>query len=275
MPNSITPSLKVARAARASPTLQELVYISHDVFDAYRKHHYKAGCHLGVISSYILQIFVVHLRDIEGRLQKLVSIVANLVNVYGPVQQQAKTDWAVFRLLHWASLLQRAHPDEVWRSARDNELTAAGDAAQRLVADVGEAAKKEAKAAKVAAQVVFVTSAWGWMSEVLPGVLKRWQVVSKTPLLVLCRDRMALDRCSAKKSFHVRCVKAPQRLGVEAWQQPLPHVAAAFMPFGYAGSTSLRAGKAESISLFGQVGLFVLLNIGIAASYIVRVQVNE
>ncbi|CAJ1366952.1 unnamed protein product [Effrenium voratum] len=198
------------------PAMKELVYISHDVFDAYRKHHYKAGCHLGVISSYILQIFVVHLRDIEGRLQKLVSIVANLVNVYGPVQQQAKTDWAVFRLLHWASLLQRAHPDEVWRSARDNELTAAGDAAQRLVADVGEAAKKEAKAAKVAAQVVFVTSAWGWMSEVLPGVLKRWQVVSKTPLLVLCRDRMALDRCSAKKSFHVRCVKAPQRLGVEA-----------------------------------------------------------
>ena len=162
--------------------LQELVYISHDVFDAYRKSHYKAGCHLGVlaeicemcytmlhhpqlnmepdegyfkvqcwrlgcvwgrglsmfspkisfflfdelippgvISSYILQILVVHLRDIEGRLQKLVSIVANLVNVYGPVQQAAKTDWAVFWLMHWASLLQRTHPVDVWESAHDND----------------------------------------------------------------------------------------------------------------------------------------------------------
>ena len=31
--------------------LQELVYISHDVFDAYRKSHYKAGCHLGVLAE--------------------------------------------------------------------------------------------------------------------------------------------------------------------------------------------------------------------------------
>ena len=75
----------------------------------------------GVISSYILQILVIHLRDIEGRLQKLVSIVANLVNVYGPVQQAAKTDWAVFRLMHWASLLQRTHPVDVWESAHDND----------------------------------------------------------------------------------------------------------------------------------------------------------
>ena len=28
--------------------------------------------------------------------------------------QAARTDWAVWRLMHWASLLQRAHPDEIW-----------------------------------------------------------------------------------------------------------------------------------------------------------------
>ena len=95
------------------------MYFSHDVFDAYRQHHYKAGCHLGVISSYILQIFVVLLRDIEGRLHKQVASVAQLVNIYGPVQQAAKTDWPVFRLLHFASLLQRAHPHDIWRGSQD------------------------------------------------------------------------------------------------------------------------------------------------------------
>lgn len=201
------------------PDMKELVYISHDVFDAYRKSHYKAGCHLGVISSYILQILVVHLRDIEGRLQKLVSIVANLVNVYGPVQQAAKTDWAVFRLMHWASLLQRTHPVDVWESAHDNELTASKDAAMTLVADVGKAVKSAAKGAAGTSPLIFVTSAWGWMSEELRGVLRRWRVVSKTPLLVLCRDRLAADACDATADLQggpLRCLKAPRRLGVEA-----------------------------------------------------------
>eukprot|EP00435_Cladocopium_sp_Y103_P065124 s58_g27.t1 len=162
--------------ARHDPS-QELVYISHDVFDAYRKSHYKAG----VISSYILQILVVHLRDIEGRLQKLVSIVANLVN----------------------------------------ELTASKDAALTLVADVGKAVKSEAaKGAAGSSPMIFVTSAWGWMSEELRGVLRRWRVVSKTsPLLVLCRDRIAADACDSSADLHggpLRCVKAPRRLGVEA-----------------------------------------------------------
>ena len=207
---------------------QELVYVSHDVFDAYRKSHYKAGCHLGVISSYILQILVVHLRDIEGRLQKMVSIVANLVNVYGPVQQAAKTDWAVFRLMHWASLLQRAHPQDMWDSSHANELTAAKDAAFTLVADVGKAVKNEVqipmKRAVSESQIpiIFVTSAWGWMSEQLHRVLRRWRVVSSsTPLLVLCRDRRAQEACAALSDLEnhrgaVRCLEAPRRLGVEA-----------------------------------------------------------
>eukprot|EP00913_Durusdinium_trenchii_P035453 g33179.t1 len=103
-------------------------------------------------------------RQHTARLQKLVSIVANLVNVYGPVQQAARTDWAVWRLMHWASLLQRAHPDEIWQSTQENELTAAKDAALTLVTDVKQAVET-VQAAKGAAEVIFVTSAWGWMSE--------------------------------------------------------------------------------------------------------------
>ena len=51
-------------------------------------------------------------------------------------------------------------------------------------------------------------------------VLKRWQEVSKTaPLLVLCRDQLALANCKASQKFNLRplvqCIDAPQRLGVE------------------------------------------------------------
>ena len=48
--NLWSPGLSFLTHSRHSH-IQELVYVSHDVFDAYRKHHYKAGCHLGVISS--------------------------------------------------------------------------------------------------------------------------------------------------------------------------------------------------------------------------------
>ena len=52
-----------------------------------------------------------------------------------------------------------------------------------------------------------------------PQVLRRWRVVSKTPLLVLCRDRLAADACDATADLQggpLRCLKAPRRLGVEA-----------------------------------------------------------
>ena len=53
----------------------------------------------------------------------------------------------------------------------------------------------------------------------VPQVLRRWRVVSKTPLLVLCRDRPAADACDSSADLTggpLRCLKAPRRLGVEA-----------------------------------------------------------
>lgn len=44
-------------------------------------------------------------------------------------------------------------------------------------------------------------------------------MVSKTPLLVLCRDRLAADACDATADLQggpLRCLRAPRRLGVEA-----------------------------------------------------------
>ena len=50
------------------------------------------------------------------------------------------------------------------------ELTASKDAAMTLVADVGKAVKSEAaKGAAGTSSLIFVTSAWGWMSEELRG----------------------------------------------------------------------------------------------------------
>ena len=53
----------------------------------------------------------------------------------------------------------------------------------------------------------------------MPQVLRRWRLVSKTPLLVLCRDRLEADACASTADFQggaLRCVEAPRRLGVEA-----------------------------------------------------------
>ena len=56
------------------PDFMDAMGFADDVFDAYRDHHYKAGCHLGVISCYAMQIMLIHLRDVEGRLHRYTAI---------------------------------------------------------------------------------------------------------------------------------------------------------------------------------------------------------
>eukprot|EP00930_Biecheleria_cincta_P034342 TRINITY_DN23749_c0_g1_i1.p1 TRINITY_DN23749_c0_g1~~TRINITY_DN23749_c0_g1_i1.p1 ORF type:complete len:939 (-),score=143.10 TRINITY_DN23749_c0_g1_i1:278-3067(-) len=201
--------------------MKEAIAFSDDVFDAYREHHYQAGCHLGVISCYALQLLLVNLRDVEGRLQKQVSSVAQLINIHAPYQHMVKTDWPVFRLLHFASLLQRAPPDGVWLGDED-ELSASKGAAQKLVSDVEDTLLAGAISAD-AAPIAFFTFAWGWMSDHVGSVLERWKSLPmRAPLIMLARDQRASAACTkasaasnnvAKKT---RCVVAPQRLGVEA-----------------------------------------------------------
>ncbi|CAE8633418.1 unnamed protein product, partial [Polarella glacialis] len=194
--------------------MRHVLSVADDVFDAYREHHYKAGCHMGVISSYALQLLQVLLRDVEGRLQRYSASVANLVNMHAPFQDAVKTDWPLYRLLHFASLLQRTEPWTVWRGLAEHEPTAGTDAARRLVADV------ELAAASSSAPMVFLTSAWGWLAQHIGNVCNRWQgLFGEAPLVLLARDSRAARLCeeaAAKDpSGAARCVNAPVRLGID------------------------------------------------------------
>ncbi|CAE8632722.1 unnamed protein product [Polarella glacialis] len=205
------------------PPMKEAISFSDDVFDAYREHHYRAGCHLGVISSYALQVLLVNLRDVEGRMQRYCASVANLVNIHAPFHQTAKTDWPLFRLLHFVSLLQRAEPWTVWKGMSEDEPSAGQDAARRLVADVEKAVLAKASAsASAEVPMAFLTSAWGWQADHLGHVLDRWTALfAEAPLVVLARDSHAIAQCeqsaSSKRALKaLRCVDSPMRLGVES-----------------------------------------------------------
>jgi len=78
----------------------QVMAFSDDVFVRYREHHYKAGCHLGLIACYILQMFWVLLRDGEGRLHRYVASVAQLINLHADLPHLIQSDWPIFRLLH-------------------------------------------------------------------------------------------------------------------------------------------------------------------------------
>lgn len=201
--------------------MKEAIAFSDEVFDAYRENHYQAGCHLGVISCYALQLLLVNLRDVEGRLQKQVSSVAQLINIHAPYQHMVKTDWPVFRLLHFASLLQRAPPDGAWQGEED-ELSASKGAAEKLVSDVEEVLSADAKSDdSVLPPIAFFSFAWGWMSAHVSPVLQRWKSLSiRAPLILLARDKEASAACAkgcagGGVAKNTRCVVAPQRLGVE------------------------------------------------------------
>eukprot|EP00933_Yihiella_yeosuensis_P081410 TRINITY_DN9500_c0_g1_i1.p1 TRINITY_DN9500_c0_g1~~TRINITY_DN9500_c0_g1_i1.p1 ORF type:complete len:937 (+),score=167.32 TRINITY_DN9500_c0_g1_i1:33-2813(+) len=212
------------RILKFAPVLQAMQF-SDDVFDAYREHHYRAGCHLGVISSYVLQVMQVNLRDVEGRMQRYTSSVAQLINLHAPFHQTCRTDWPIFRLLHFVSLLQRALPSMVFRGADTGETTAPKDAARALVSGVEKAIAVEAKRAATSskgaeAPIVFLTCAWGWLSDQVERILARWSTLfQKTPLVLLARDAKSSKECakiSNSVGSAIRCVSAPQRMGVEA-----------------------------------------------------------
>lgn len=217
------------RLHRDVPAFKEALSFADDVFEQYREHHYQAGCHLGVISSYVMQLLAVHLRDVEGRVQRYTASVAQLINIHAQLTYVARTDWPVFRLLHIAGSLQRTSPNDASggsaRSALDKEPRAQAGAARRLCRAVGEAARSAQ--GEAAYQVVYVTSAWGHLAQFAARVLERWlalvsaESVGESPLLVfLALDRIALHQCegvaSGTRGRAIRCVDAPQRLGVEA-----------------------------------------------------------
>jgi len=207
--------------------LRQAISFSDDVFENYREHHYQAGCHLGVVSSYILQMLLVHLRDVEGRLQRYSASVAQLINLHAPFSYIVQSDWPVYRLMHLMSLLQRAPAQDVWSGGR-SELRASRDPAKVLCRNVEDAVKD-------LPYIAYVTAAWGHLAPFAESVLRRWAGLfgghddqHKAPLLLLAIDSEASQKCSAARDQHLdekaadstfrsvtRCIEAPRRLGIE------------------------------------------------------------
>lgn len=195
------------------PRMKEALGFSDDVFDQYKQNHYQAGCHLGLISSYTLQVIVGHLRDVQARLQRTLASVAQLINLHAPLEHVCKTDWPLFRLLDILAQLQRAPPASTWRGVHTGEVSAGPAAAVKLVEGVGQALRKEK-----ADSVAYLTGCWGHYAGRVAPVMRRWtELGMKAPFLVLAHDSGCLKQCkaAAESTRLVRCVSAPQQMGVE------------------------------------------------------------
>eukprot|EP00929_Paragymnodinium_shiwhaense_P091059 TRINITY_DN51104_c0_g1_i1.p1 TRINITY_DN51104_c0_g1~~TRINITY_DN51104_c0_g1_i1.p1 ORF type:complete len:936 (+),score=211.94 TRINITY_DN51104_c0_g1_i1:87-2894(+) len=219
----------------SAPGVRQAIAYSDDVIDGYREHHYRAGCHLGVITAYVLQVLQHTLRDIEGGMQRLAASVANLFNMYAQFSHAMKSDWPLFRVLHTVGLQQRTPPSELWQ--KTEEPRAPPDAAKVMCAAVKSAVAEELAASAgdrkptmLLETVVFVTAAWGAMSQFAGRVLSRWNALlgsttkgqggGRAPplLLFLAHDKEAQRQCAdaAKaKGSPVRCIEAYRRLGVD------------------------------------------------------------
>jgi len=214
------------------PGMREAMSFSDDVFDKYREHHYKAGCHLGVIASYALQVLLVHLRDVEGRLQRYIASVAQLINIHAPFTHLVRSDWPVFRVLYIASHLQRSPPERAWREGL-GEYRAEADAAKVLCSKVSGVVGSAMGATRIQRYIpmVFVTAAWGHLAKFTALVLERWDAIlgataagrngeesrSYPVLIFLAMDITASKQCAKVSSVKVHCVEAPERFGVEAF----------------------------------------------------------
>jgi len=219
------------RVHGGAPGIREVISFSDDVAEAYKEHHYRAGCHVGVISCYVLQVLLTHLHDVEGRVQRLAASVAQLINLHAPFSHLVKTDWPLFRLLHVAGLLQRVPPSEVWQGAPQEEKRAPPDAARTLCKRVEEATRASIPAAgqpgasrirgsgasDAAAPITYVTAAWGHLAAFAGPVLERWSRIlgDGASLLFLALDAEALRQCGSADAPAVRCIDAPRRFGIE------------------------------------------------------------
>jgi hypothetical protein len=72
-------------------------------------------------------MLLVHLRDIEGRLQRYAASVAQLINLHAPFSYIVQSDWPVYRLMHMMSLLQRSPPKDSCEPSPNYDFDA-GDA---------------------------------------------------------------------------------------------------------------------------------------------------
>jgi hypothetical protein len=75
-------------------------------------HIHHLGCHLGIVSAYILHSFFYAKQDRQAWLQRFLTAVTSINLIHAPILDGMKTDWPVYKL--WQLLMQlRREPIDV------------------------------------------------------------------------------------------------------------------------------------------------------------------
>eukprot|EP00927_Polykrikos_kofoidii_P071264 TRINITY_DN67556_c0_g1_i1.p1 TRINITY_DN67556_c0_g1~~TRINITY_DN67556_c0_g1_i1.p1 ORF type:complete len:981 (+),score=123.43 TRINITY_DN67556_c0_g1_i1:141-3083(+) len=213
-------------------SFREVAAFGGTCFYKFRRNQWEAGCHPGVVASYIMQVITFSIRDTEAWLQRYVGAAWRLLILLTPFTSLIHSEWPIFRALHIAGLLRR-HPVP-WRPGR-GVLPRAGQSPVRLLEarveevmrlpwpSVGHGDVVQCPASsncQPELRAAYLTAAWGVLASpaVLGAFLARWLALGLPRLLVLAMDKAAAKTCTAhERPGTLDCLNIPQHLGVEAF----------------------------------------------------------
>ena len=132
------------------------------IFGAWRTDQYKAGCHLAVISAYVLHAFWYARSDRQAWLQRFLTAVTSVHAVHAPIIDALKTDWPVYSMWQGLYALRRERSDLPSGPLVDAEL---------LKGFLGTTRQDEKPK-----KPLFLTHAFGWMSRYLYNVKSRFEL---------------------------------------------------------------------------------------------------
>eukprot|EP00928_Gymnodinium_smaydae_P032899 TRINITY_DN23720_c0_g1_i1.p1 TRINITY_DN23720_c0_g1~~TRINITY_DN23720_c0_g1_i1.p1 ORF type:complete len:922 (-),score=76.94 TRINITY_DN23720_c0_g1_i1:19-2784(-) len=192
---------------------REVAAFGSACFFKFRRQQWEAGCHPGVVASYLLQVITFSIRDTEAWLQRYVGAAWRLLNLLTPLTSLLNSNWPIFRTLHVGSQLRR----NLWRLPAESTVqpTPKAHPFHRELADrVSRALESDT------GKAVYVSSAWGLFSspDVLGVFLSRWHSLTFPKLILLAFDEAAKQTCETHASgSQVTCIHVEQRPGADVF----------------------------------------------------------
>eukprot|EP00392_Amoebophrya_sp_AT5.2_P011419 g11496.t1 len=210
---TLPPEMLAELGSKKGPMM--LVADSADmIFQAWRTDQYKAGCHLAVISAYILHAFWYARSDRQAWLQRFLTAVTSVHAVHAPIADSVKADvWPVYLLWDMLQRFRRELPDFPARGdgALVDVLHADGSAVDdvgaverrfrttygqhpslvdrmKLGTLAGSGSHRIKRKGAPSSTPVFVTQAYGWMLQHMRKVVDRFKNQFQINLIVLAAD---------------------------------------------------------------------------------------